>query len=117
MDASPPPTEDATPAAEVPHEDGLSIPRHLWSAPVSETRADAWTPRLPWFARAVAALTVVGLLAGFLSAQAATHRHPTAAGWLLGLAVCSVVTGVVAMAVHLVDDLRYDCGHVSGERR
>ena len=112
-----PPPEQADRAAEQSHEGGLTIPRHLWSGPVSEARAEAWTPRLPWFGKLIAALAVVGLFAGFFSAQASTHGHRTASGWLLGLAVCAVVTGFIGMAVHLVVDFRYDRGDIGGDSR
>ena len=60
-------------------------------------------------------MPVVGVLAGYFSALAASHGHLTVSGWLLGLAVCSVVTGAVGMAVHLVVDFLYDRRHVGGD--
>lgn len=77
---------------------GLSIPREFWSAPVSET---AWRGVRPRLSRLLLLLApLIALVGAYVSAAVASHGHLIAAGWLLALAVCSILAGAVALGVH-----------------
>ena len=75
----------------------LGIPRHLWSAPVSEGRRPGPPPRLT---RLVWLTPVLALVSAYLAAAAASHGHVYAGGWLLALAIAAILTGAVVLAVH-----------------
>lgn len=100
---------------------GLTIPRELWSPAVSEVTWCAGPPRL---SKLLVLAPTLALVAAYVSAAAAAHGHLTASGWLLGLAVCSILTGATGLAVHarrLVRfyaeaprDVRDDLGDVRG---
>ncbi len=94
-------TETSTPPRE---DDGLSIPKHLWAAPVAEGRRCERPPRL---SRLLLLLPVAALLSAYLAAAAAAHGHVHAGGWLLGLAVTAILAGGVVLGVHLHRIARY----------
>ena len=75
----------------------LGIPRHLWSAPVSEGRRPGPPPRLT---RLVWLAPMFALISAYLAAAAALHGHVHAAGWLLASAIAAILAGAVVIAVH-----------------
>lgn len=93
-------TETSTPTRD----DSLSIPKHLWSAPVAEGRRCERPPRL---SRLILLLPVAALHSAYLAAAAAAHGHVHAGGWLLGLAVTAILAGGVVVGVHAHRIARY----------
>lgn len=108
---------------------GLTIPREFWSPPVSEA---TWCGVRPRLSNLMLLAPALALVAAYVSAAAAAHGHLTASGWLLALAVCSILTGATGLAVHarrlvrfhaeaprkdLRDDRDDNLGDVRGEDR
>ena len=106
-------------------ESGLTIPRELWSPPISEA---TWCGACPRLSKLLLLVPVVTLVAAYMSAATAAHGYLIVAGWLLGFAVCAMLTGAATLAVHgrrLVrfhneaprEDLHDDRGGIPGEGR
>lgn len=83
---------------------GLSIPRAYWSAPVSEA---AWCGVRPRLSRLLLLAPALALTSGYASAALAARGHLIASGWLLALAVCCILAGVVALGRHARRLVRY----------
>lgn len=82
----------------------LSIPKELWSAPVSEARWCGIRPRVSW---TVLLLPLAALVSAYAAAAAAAHGRPQLAGWLLALAVTAILTMAVAIGRHAHRVARY----------
>ena len=85
-------------------EDGLSIPKHLWAAPVAAGRRCERPPRL---SRLILLLPVAALISAYLAAAAAAHGYVQAGGWLLGVAVIAILAGCVVLGIHTHRIARY----------
>lgn len=98
--------EHSRPGPSMPASDegGLSIPKHLWAAPVNEGRRRQPPPRL---SRLVLIFPIVAPVSAYLAAVAAAHGHVHAGGWLLGLAVTAILSSAVVLGVHAHRVARY----------
>ena len=111
-------TTSATAAATRPRRDGndvaLTIPRELWSPPISEATWCGVRPRLSKLLLLAPTLALVG---AYVSASAGARGHLTASGWLLGLAVCSILAGATGLVVHARRLVRFHAEAPREDRR